>query len=279
MLKTIFQPQRAGFLPADFAGRQLSPAKNGRVELARLGRTLPVTQDNVKVRPPMSGIYCLAVKTAIIVGVNQLPEAIKAPYLLAGEEFARDFEQYLSAVVFFESIKGRNGEWCNGFELSMLGLEKQAFGRLTANATTEISRADGRGIVFLSSTSPEDALIPGEELHWGLSWFIGRLRAGNLALGETGRDCAAAIYQSSMLRHFISGKLRTDQGFFIDPLLMRYLQCLVGFNELIINKASLLTEPEKRALAAHHERGWSVENVIKFNQATVEGYLTALREI
>ncbi|MFA5034664.1 MAG: hypothetical protein WC500_02670 [Candidatus Margulisiibacteriota bacterium] len=277
MLKPIFQPQRAGSLPADFAGRQLSPAKNGRVELARLGRALPVAQNDVKIRPPMSGIHCLAAKMAVMVDVNQLPEAIKAPYLLSGEGFAKDFEQYLSAVVFFESIRGRNGEWTNGFELSMLELEAQAFGRLTADAT-ELSRADGRGIVFLSSTTPDGSLIPGEELHWGLSWFIGRLRADNLALGETGRDCAAAIYQSSMLRYFISGKMRTDQGFFSDPLLMQYLKCLVGFNELIISKAGLLTEPEKNTIAAHHEKGWSIDSVVKFNRATVEGYLTVLQE-
>ena len=228
----------------------------------------------------MIGIYGLVAKiaVAVVVDVNHLPEAIKAPYLLAGEEFARDFEQYLSAVVFFDSIKGRNGEWNNGFELSMLGLDGQSFSHLTADATSEISRSDGRGVVFLSSTAPEGNLIPGEELHWSLSWFIGRLRVGNLPLGETGRDCAAAIYQSKMLRHFISGKMRTDQGFYYDPLLRQYLNCLVGFNELIISKASLLTEPEKNTIAAHHERGWSIDSVIKFNRITVEGYLTALQE-
>jgi hypothetical protein len=81
-----------------------------------------------------------------------------------------------------------------------------------------------------------------------------------------------------MLRHFISGKMQADQGFYYDPLLRQYLKCLVGFNELIISKAGLLTEPEKSAIAAHHERGWSVDSVVKFNRATVEGYLTALQE-
>ena len=104
-----------------------------------------------------------------------------------------------------------------------------------------------------------------------------RLRAGNLLLSENGRDCVAAMYQVNMLKEFISGNLDSDAGFYYDPRLTQYLKCLVGFNELIADKARFLSGQEKEVIA-QHEGGWSVSNIISFNRAVVEGYLRALRE-
>ncbi|OGC12286.1 hypothetical protein A3K48_07530 [candidate division WOR-1 bacterium RIFOXYA12_FULL_52_29] len=279
MPKVIFQPQRAGFLPADFAGRRLAPAKQGRVELARLGRDLPIRSDNLISKPPLTGIYSLIAQkqVAVVVSAEQIPEEIRAPFSLAGPKFAEDFNSFISALVLFESVRGVQREWTYGFELSMLGLEKENFWSLLGSATTEISQNNGRGIVFLSANSPDNVLIPGGEFHWSLSWLIGRLRAGNLLLSENGRDCVAAMYQVNMLKEFISGNLDSDAGFYYDPRLTQYLKCLVGFNELIADKARFLSGQEKEVIA-QHEGGWSVSNIISFNRAVVEGYLRALRE-
>lgn len=244
-VKVFFRPCSAGNLPARLGNLHLYPAQNGRVELAQVAPGLPrVLREAIDVRPPMKGIQDLIVlrDVGVIVEGAALPATVTAPFKVAGDEYLDDLQKFVAAVVFFRSIivTGEEGEPIRlpGFEPLMLNCDQSQIADFAGQAEIH----DPHNTIFLNCFDSSGLPVPGEELHWDLSWLLGRLKINRQVrelgftpahFGQAARNCAAWIYQADMTQKLMLGLMERDLQFRETKLFEDQRQHLIFFNYLI----------------------------------------------
>ncbi|MFA6170312.1 MAG: hypothetical protein WCW67_08065 [Candidatus Margulisiibacteriota bacterium] len=294
--------RNAGSFPARTAGYEIFPSRNGRIAACQpykyptRDNDLAVgeqvfqadnRQEYLSVRLTMSHLFSAmgadsrgqAVENkAVITSPGLVPAEIERSFSLAGPEFAADFAG-LANIVFCPlvlEVDDRGVRWSPGFELGMFYHEPVLQRSFLSQAKY---LDDPARIVFVSAFSAEKLPIPGEELHWSLSFLVGRVKINALAVakglsdfGESARDCYAQIYQIRLTQNLLEQTLAADPSFNSNSKFMIILKYLIGFDQMVGKAANLMTPAEKQRLAGLFG-GESVDTTRRYNQAFVEAML------
>ncbi|MBU0630177.1 MAG: hypothetical protein KKC80_04565 [Candidatus Margulisbacteria bacterium] len=296
--------RRAGFFPAGVADHVIYPGRNGRIAACQpyrfpaAAREIPTgeravvasdRQAYLSARLSMSQVLSAMGATgnnqteenkAVITSPGLAPAEVERSFSLAGPEFAADFAR-LSNIIFCPLIlrvDNGNNFWVPGFELGMFGLEPAAQKAFLSGA---MYLGDPARMVFVSTFSAEKLPIPGEELHWNLSYLVGRVRVNALAVakglsvqdfGESARDCYAEIYQIRLTQNLLEQTLAADPNFNTTEKFIFILKYLISFDRMVGKAAGLMTQVEKQQLASF-AGGEGLDTIRSYNRAFVEAML------
>lgn len=191
-----------GSLPARIGGYRLS-ASAGNVPLRMGAASIKTEQIPL---PATAALYNMSSNPspgALAVRNPHLPIEVVSPFILAGEKFKRHLDKYCEAVIFTPYLTWE-GEWADGFEIEMTGVEMGVIRAtlLGPDLTIELSKT-----MFINLYDAEGNIYQGPQFHWVMSRLLGRMMINPLliakgmpveVLGPHARTYFSTAYQREM---------------------------------------------------------------------------------
>jgi len=207
------------------------------------------TQDDFACRPDMNDIHLLMRyhNSAVLTYNSLVPEAVCAPFSVAGEKFEQDFNRYCSSLVFLPFL-AKEG-WAAGFELSMAGCASEEIKTFLASAP-EYLKTKFQTTIFLHPLAELGQPLPGQLLHWPLAQLIGRVKVGQLAIAkglpisQEGRDAFSYLYQREMVIGLTNYLIDNIAGFAGSSDRIAYDKFISGLDKQIAYAFQRMKNPE-----------------------------------
>jgi len=261
----IMEARPFGLIKSKIGPNRLKPSQGGFTPLTRIEKMIVPTAENVvaskdrevfwpktleeyqNIRPSMGFIHRLLINKdqAVMLKPDQWPLKMIKPFRAAGERYLRDLTGCVSDIIFTLGIESEENDgklyWSHGFEASMVGGEPQQVPART---------------IFLNTADPRGILIPPDHFHWSLSWLVGRIKIGELAIAKglpierltaRVRDCYAQSYQRRLTFDLLTF-LAQDEEFRSGSAFSHFEKYIAVFDERIKHCYPLMSREETNTL-------------------------------
>ncbi|MDD5593902.1 MAG: hypothetical protein PHG97_04110 [Candidatus Margulisbacteria bacterium] len=205
------RPSQGGLTPLTSIEKRINCSDNIAASSNREIHSVTTPEEFQNARPSMDFIHRLLIDKdqAVILKPDQWPLNLIKPFRAAGERYLRDLIGCVSDILFALGIESEENDgklyWAHGFEASMVVDEPRQIPART---------------VFLNTADPRGILIPPDHFHWSLSWLVGRIKIGELAIAkglpveratERVRDCYAQSYQRRLTFDLLTFLVQDDE--------------------------------------------------------------------